>query len=879
MHRNRISLFLFILIPIIIGIGVFIVFYLLPKQEKPLKLLLNDHWLFNRVGKNEWMPAVVPGCVHTDLLANKKIEDPFYGTNEKNLQWIDKEEWEYKTTFVVDKDMLRHERIELLFEGLDTYGDVYVNDHLIISSDNMFREWRKECKQFLKEGDNHLYIKFFSPIRLGLDKRTENGYELPAINDNSEMGGMEDKKVSVFTRKAPYHYGWDWGPRFVTSGIWRGVFLHAWNGYCIRDFSIELKKLDTTESHSNAWLKGKFEIESTYDGEVGLNLIINDILKIEKRVILKKGLNEVELPFNIDNPKLWWAVGMGESYRYKIDAIVSGDGIEDRTSLNYGIRTIRLIRNKDEKGETFYFELNGKKLFAKGANYIPSDVFLNRVTAEKYEKLIKLAVDGNFNMLRVWGGGVYEDSYFYDLCDKYGILVWQDFMFACSLYPGDDKFIQNVEKEAIDNVKRLRNHPCLALWCGNNEIYTAWYEWGYKEWYEKKDNKLAEKIWGDYDKLFHDILYKVVKTYNNEVPYWPSSPMAEWEYGRKPGEDGVAKNNRNSGDRHYWGVWHGEERFENYNNCIPRFMSEYGFQSFPSFKTIESYTREEDRDIDSDVMKGHQRHPRGNKLIRTYMSRDYNVPKKFDEFIYLSQVLQGEGIRQAIEAHRRNMPYCMGSLYWQFNDCWPVASWSGLDYFLTPKALHYVVKRSFAAILISITNENEVLKIHVVNDKNQEINGKLKLELMDFNGNKMFEINMPVTIGAFSSRVYYEIGVKKLFENRKKNIKSNCLMVAQLFSMGDDLMGENYFYFVSPKYMKLPKAQMVMGIIPVDEGYSICINSEDLIKNLYLYTDDELGSFSENYMDILPGRPKNILFRTTKRVENLEKKIKYLRVN
>lgn len=655
---------------------------------KKSQLLLNN-WKFKACQDNEWMQAIVPGCVHTDLLRNGVIKNPFYGTNEHDLQWIDKLDWEYEARFDVETDLFHASSLELVFDGLDTYADVYVNGTPILSADNMFRTWRADVKAVVAEKDNRVLIKFRSPVQEDLPKIEKLGYNLPASNDQSELGGLGAQKISIFARKAPYHYGWDWGPRFVTSGIWREARLEGWSDSQIIDVYVKQEHV----SASQASLIVDVEIESAN--------VWNGLVKIstegqiwEQEVHLQQGINVVHVPVVIEGPKLWWSRGLGDAYLYTFQAeLFEVKQCVAAKTVRIGLRSIRLVRDKDAAGATFYFELNGVPVFAKGANHIPNDSFITDVSDERYRHEIVTAAESNMNMLRVWGGGIYEQSVFYELCDEYGILVWQDFMFACSMYPGDQAFLDNVRIEAEENVKRLRNHPSIVLWCGNNEIDSAWAEydeeggWGWKKDYTKEQRTV---IWADYEALFHHILPEAVAAFAPGTQYWPSSPLISLTGDINQHAHPLST----EGDVHYWGVWHAVEPFENYKLKIGRFMSEYGFQSFPEYDTVMTFATEQDLALDSKVMRAHQKNGDGNRLIKEYMDIYMSEPKDFTSFLYMSQVLQAEAMKMAIEAHRRSMPYCMGTLYWQMNDCWPVASWAGMDYYGKWKAMQYYAKKA-----------------------------------------------------------------------------------------------------------------------------------------------------------------------------------------
>lgn len=827
------------------------------KPEDPLlmtKKQINKGWQFSEDGKNEWLPAKVPGCVHTDLLDNGKIDDPFYRLNERKVQWIDKSNWDYKTSFTVDEKLLRHDRIALDFKGLDTYAEISVNGQKVDSTDNMFREYLVDVKSYLKKGENQLQIKFLSPIKEGLKKYDANGFVIPVSdNDLAGVGQVEgDKKVSVYTRKAAYDFGWDWGPRLVTSGIWRPVYLKAWDKARINNLQVVQHEVEDSVAQFSAIIEVNAEkkMPATYKIMVDGKTLASSAIK------LQKGTDSYSVNFDIKNPKLWWTNGLGKHPLYQVSAVLSIEGRTETKSTRIGIRTLELVREKDDDGTSFYFKLNGVPVFMKGANYIPNDVFPSRVTNEKYQKVINTAKTSNMNMLRVWGGGIYENDEFYDLCDKAGILVWQDFMFACAMYPGNDAFLDNVKKEAADNVKRLRNHPCLALWCGNNEILSAWYQWGWKEKEEAKSKENADKIWKTYQDIFQKILPEAVKKYDPSRSYWSSSPSAGMG----------APSDLKNGDDHYWGVWWGKEPFQNYATHIARFMSEYGFQSFPELKTVKQYALPEDYKIDSEVMNSHQRSSIGNKTIEYYMRQDYKQPKDFESFLYVGQVLQAEGIKFALEGHRRAKPYCMGSLYWQLNDCWPVASWSSTDYYQRWKALQYFVKKGFEPILVSPYLDGRFLKIDIVNDEQRKINAQLNLRMVDFSGEVVWEKSVLATIPENSNTSYFDINRYDFL--RDKDSRKEVLVV-EVVEKGK-MLASNKFYFRPVKELNLPTPKVKYKIMPVDSGYQIQLKTDKLAKNLYLTIGDQQGFFSDNYFDMLPNEKADVFLKTYIPIDTLK---------
>ncbi|PID93657.1 MAG: beta-mannosidase [Bacteroidetes bacterium] len=810
------------------------------------KHYLDGEWEFKQLDSTTWMPATVPGTIHTDLMENGVIEDPFYRLNEQEVQWVDKVDWEYKTTFKIDERYLQNDAIKLHFDGLDTWATVYLNGVRILQADNMFYQWEVAVKALLKEGKNTLRILFHSPINKGLELREALGYELPgAENDQSQRGGTGDLKTVVFSRKAQYHFGWDWGPRLVTGGIWQPVYLTAHNTAQIQQVQFHQKSL----TEEKATLDIHIQVESFEEENVAVAIFRGDAIVAEKSFDLTTGTNGLTLPITLKNPEWWWPNGLGTPHLYDFKITLNKNNRTiDRTYESIGLRTIALVQEPDEEGSSFYFKVNGRPLFMKGANYIPQDIFLPRVSPEDYEHLIQSAAAANFNMLRVWGGGIYEQELFYDLCDQYGILVWQDFMFACAMYPGNPAFLTNVEKEARQNVQRLRNHPCIALWCGDNEILSAWNRWGWKETViEHQGEAIADTIWKAYDTIMHEILPAIVKKHDPERPYWGSSPSA-----------GLGQlENGKSGDNHYWGVWWAKEPFEKYKEEIPRFMSEYGFQSFPELNSVKNYTQPEDWDIESAVMRSHQRSSIGNGTIKEYMERDYRTPKDFPLFLYVNHVLQAEGIRTAMEAHRRHMPHCMGSLYWQLNDCWPVASWSGIDYYGQWKALHYFAKKAFNTVLVSPDLDTlDNVTIHLVSDLPEPQKAILTWKLVDFEGNIRKKAKRDITIPANSAQRFFKTPAKQLLPD---SLRQNHLLAVTVEDMEGNPLSKNILYFDRPKNLALPQPGITWTAKKKEETLLITIQAQRLAKNLYLQAEME-GDFSDNYFDLLPGEERTLTF-------------------
>jgi beta-mannosidase len=798
-----------------------------------------------------WLPATVPGCVQTDLLANGRIADPFDGMNERDLQWIDKQAWEYRTTFAVDDALLARQRIELDFQGLDTYAEVWLNGKSILSANNMFRQWRVAAKRHLRAGDNTLVVRFLSPITQVQAVYDRLGYALPAANDQATP------MVSMFTRKAPYHYGWDWGPRFVTMGIWRAVRLEAWDGARIDDLQVIQAEL----TDARATLLVKVTVAAARRGRGRVTLAVAPLgaapagdasLPVASVAIegpLKVGANLLQVEVTIAEPRRWWPNGLGTAHLYTVEAALSVDGVaRDARRRRIGLRTLEVVHRDDQHGKSFTVHVNGAPVFMKGANYVPADSFLPRITDQRYRWLLRSAADAHMNMLRVWGGGIYEDDRFYDLCDELGILVWQDFMFACSMYPGDESFVENVRQEAIQNVRRLRNHPSLALWAGNNEMEVAWAEWGWQEKFHLP-KAAQKKIWKDYKRIFHQLLPRVVAENDPGRFYTRSSPSAN--------DDARPANQLGFGDMHYWGVWHAEAPYQQYAENTSRFMSEYGFQSFPELATVARYARPADFQIDAPVMLSHQRHPRGNQLVRVYMERDFRPPKDFASFLYVSQVLQATVIKYAAEAHRRRMPYNAGSLYWQLDDCWPVASWSGIDYFGRWKALHYFARRFFAPVLASVIEEGGAVRVYGVSDRRTDTPARLALRLLDFDGRELWRHDGDVTLAANASQLYFSAPKAEILRGADQ---ARVVLVAELLAgEGGEVLGRGLHYFAATKDLDLPEPALHVEVVAAQSAgapATIRVTARRLARAVRVEADAEAGEgmFSDNYFDLLPGQ-------------------------
>lgn len=809
--------------------------------QKPQVCTLHSDWTFCQVGDTLWSDAKVPGTIHQDLLNHNRIPNPFYGMNEEAVQWVENEDWMYRTSFVVTEEQLNRDAAVLELDGLDTYADVFLNGALILRSDNMFVGHKVPVKSVLRKGENRLLIRFRSAVKEALPQWETNGFDYPADNDHSS------KRVSIYTRKAPYSYGWDWGIRLATCGIWRPVRLVFSDVARIEDYYVR----QASVSASKADVDNRLEITNVTSQPVSALLKVayhysaNDTKEVQKQIELRPGENTVSLPVMIDNPHLWMPNGWGEPSLYKFTASVSVDGVEVASQeRQVGLRSIRVVMEDDEHGKSFYFEVNGHPMFAKGANFIPDDALLPNVTTERYKRIFEDVKAANMNMLRVWGGGIYEDDKFYDEADRNGILIWQDFLFACTTYPHDPLFLKRVEAEAEYNIKRLRGHASLAMWCGNNEIYEGVRYWGWKNKYTSE--AFAEMNRG-YDVLFRQLLPDMVKRFDSDRFYMHGSPY-EANWGR-PESWKIA-------DSHNWGTWYGRKPFESFDSEIPRFMSEYGFQAFPEMKTIRTFAEEKDFELESPVMNAHQKATIGNALIKQTMSLYYKVPAKFEDLVYVGLVLQGQGMRHGIEAHRRNRPYCMGSLFWQLNDSWPVVSWSSIDYYGNWKAMQYQSQRAFAPVLINAIKEGDDLCVYLISDELQDRDDvRLTVELMDFDGKSHGKWTHSGKLTANTSMLFLK---KRVDEFLSKQDAATSFLRFTLKAKNGAALADEVFYFAYPKDQKLPEARIETSVKKRGEAIEMTLKTDKLARDIFIEVPVQGVRFSDNFFDLLPGQRKKI---------------------
>ena len=790
-------------------------------------LNLNGTWKFKSVKSNEWLEMNVPTTVYAALLEQQLMPDPFYKENEAQVRDLCYEDYEFIKTFELVEADLMHQQIILNCEGIDTVGRLYLNDRLIGHVNNMHRHYKFDVTSELTVGENSLHIVLDSSLHY-LAKKDE---EKTLWGVTSTVAGYQH------LRKAHSMFGWDWGPQLPDTGIFRNISLQFYNDVKVDDFYV-------TQHHSQDTVKLVIETECTML-KAGQYHLVCTLVSPEQDILVTKIVPFSEkqtIELTLSNPELWWPNGLGEQPLYEVCVEVLDDcHVIDLQTKRIGIRTLTVRKKHDEFGVGFCFEINGHDIFAMGANYIPEDNILGRCSYDKTKQLLQQCVDANFNCIRVWGGGLYPETYFYDLCDELGLIVWQDFMFACAVYDLTEEFKANIVAEIEDNIRRFRNHASLGLWCGNNEM-----EMGWNDWDIPNNKKLRE----DYLEMFERLIPELVKTYGPNTFYWPASPSSEGGF--------VNPNSDAKGDAHYWDVWHGHKPFEDFENYYFRFASEYGFQSFPSMKTVQTFATEEDYNIYSPVMEHHQKcvdSGHGNATIMHYMASYYLMPKDFESTLYASQLLQGDCLQAAIEHFRRHRGRCMGSTYWQLNDCWPVASWATIDNNGRLKASHYMVKRSYAPLLISAHHNkktNEV-SIVVVNETLNEFNGTVSLNLVHQQTGSIMQQQLNVSIKGLSKQTIMT------FEYNQTAEASRNIYLRYELSNQEAIVSSNTLLFVRPKQFTFNKPQIRKQIITSEEKTMIELTSDVFARGV---TVDFAGidvEFDQNCIDLYPNESKTLV--------------------
>ena len=786
------------------------------------------------------LPVTVPFVVQQNLYEAGLIPHPYHGIVEDDLLWISDHPWSYTTHFDVPKETLKKEMVELCFKGIDTYAEVRLNGEKLFDADNMFRSWKQEVKSLLKEKDNLLEICF---PRYDSIQNTLYEQHQPRLPERYAV-----------TRKAPYQHGWDWAPKYKNVGLWKPVKLTAWSEAKIENAYVVTKSADAEK----ASLALHLDVNSTAARDVTVTIKSNKDMLRSVSFSLEPGSQHKVFEFEVDKPQLWWPNEMGKQPLYVFEVFLEeGRTLLDSKKLWTGIKTFEMVQEPDEKGFSFYFKVNGEPIYAKGANYVPEEMIGTWMDLDKTKLLLCEAQKAHFNMLRVWGGGVYPSDSFFHLCDSLGILVWEDFMYAGTMYPYDESFLKNAETEALEQVKRLASHPSLALWCGGNEISEGYYNWGWQQslgWSEADD----QAIKAGYDRLFEQLLPMVVDTYDGTRPYWPSSPSKGW--GRPE--------SLTQGDVHYWGVWWGEQPYEVYREKVGRFNSEYGYQSYSDLQTMKDAAGDDahfkalcgyegDSLVpligDDAFLAAHQKHPRGTQLINDFIERYYPKPTTFEEYVYLSQLSQAYGMDIAIEAHRTAKPYNMGTLYWQLNDAWPVTSWSSIDYAGRPKALQYKLKTLYAPVLLSF-DPNDA-QVWVTSDLLRPLEGELYVSVKDFSGSRLFDQEVPVTLKSNENKKFYVEGLQQALQ---KVDPRQVYVKLELIAENSPLY-QRCCYLVTPKELQLPEPHFDFTYQQVAGTLIMEVTSDVFAKDVQVYGNVGHSAFSDNFFDLEPGVPHRVI--------------------
>ncbi|MCR5487302.1 MAG: glycoside hydrolase family 2 protein [Lachnospiraceae bacterium] len=791
------------------------------------KLELKEGWTLNRSAATDEIKAVVPGSVYTDLLREGKMADPFFKDNEDAALKLMEEDYEYVCRFRCPEEFLKEDAAELVCQGLDTLAELFLNGRAVGKADNMHRTWVYDIKEVLKE-ENELRILFRSPLKF----IREAYAKAPTRGSEDAMPGF------VHIRKAHCMFGWDWGAHLPDAGIFRPIFIRAFS-------KARLSEVEILQEHEGGRAALRLRPAVVYCGKedaASLKAEIEIKAPDGKTTTALHALQEAPFSAEIENPRLWWPRGYGEQPLYGIKVTLKeGEEILDEWSARVGLRTLTVSTEKDEWGSEFAFTVNGTKIFSMGADYIPEDHLLGRVNRDTTRELIKKAAFANFNTLRVWGGGYYPDDWFFDLCDEYGILVWQDFMFACAMYDLTPEFEESIRAEFSDNIIRIRHHACLGLMCGNNEmeLFTASRNW------VTKDSEVR-----DYLVMYEYILPKMMKELAPQVFYWPASPSSGGSF-----DDPSAENR---GDVHYWDVWHGSKPFTEYRKFYFRFVSEFGFQSFPAEKTVEAFTDdEEDKNIFSYIFERHQRNGAANGKIMNYMQQTYRYPTDFSVLIYASQLLQAQAIRYGVEHFRRYRGRCMGAVIWQLNDCWPVASWSSVDYCGRLKALHYYARRFFAPLMVSCEEEGELsvgvplnqlprqipqsVRFCVANETMAASEVILFWEVRDAKGRILRQEREELRAEALSSCWTERVRLPELDRFRE--------YVSYRIEKDGETVSEGTVLFTSPKYFRYEKPALSL----TQKGDEITVSSDRYAGSVEIQNADEDLVLSDNYFDLNGG--------------------------
>lgn len=793
---------------------------------------LNGTWQLSAGHRSlESVDMQIPGTVLSGLLAAGKIKDPFYRTNEDATRALFWKDYVFTRTFDVDEELLAQQHIVLVCEGLDTLAEISINGTFLAKTDNMHRTWKFQAKKLLHPGKNEIQIVFRSVLRFIEDYPYEAHKKINYIPCGSIKGNQ-------LLRKAHSMFGWDWGPQTIDAGIFRDIYLQGYSHARIEDIRIHQQHAKNVSVQTSITLS-----ESVPGQKLCVELSEDGADKPLQTKLCKTNADGVAaVDFVIENPKLWWPNDYGDQPLYIVRTTLLD---EDGTSLEsitrrIGLRTLTISQEKDEWGNEFAFCVNGVKIFTRGGNYIPDDCLYTRITEKKLDYILESCRRAHFNCVRVWGGGYYPSDAFYDLCDEKGLIVWQDLMYACNVYDVTDAFAENCRQETYDNVRRLRHHASLGLWCGNNEIESAWDHWG-------DFQKETPYLRADYIRLFEEVLPKAVQEADGETFYWHSSPSSGGCFDNP--------DDANRGDTHYWDVWHGQKPFTDYRKYFFRFCSEFGFQSFPCAKTVNSFTLEDDRNIFSRVMESHQKNDAANGKMLYYLSENLRYPKDLTHLLYASQVLQGMAIKYGVDHWRRNRGRCMGTLYWQINDDWPAPSWSSIDYFGRWKALHYMAQKFYAPHAVSMTLEDHRCHVYFSNESFETTEYSLTLSIRDLSGNVLETYETKGNSPAFSAIETAVVDICS-WEDQKDDV-----FLEAVIHTKDQKVLKDVETLVPYKYLNLKNPIISTEAEETNDAFILHISSDCFAPFVALDFDDADVIFSDNFFHLTDKTVQDIIVK------------------
>lgn len=793
---------------------------------------LNGTWQLSAGHRSlESVDMQIPGTVLSGLLAAGKIKDPFYRTNEDATRALFWKDYVFTRTFDVDEELLAQQHIVLVCEGLDTLAEISINGTFLAKTDNMHRTWKFQAKKLLHPGKNEIQIVFRSVLRFIEDYPYEAHKKINYIPCGSMKGNQ-------LLRKAHSMFGWDWGPQTIDAGIFRDIYLQGYSHARIEDIRIHQQHAKNVSVQTSITLS-----ESVPGQKLCVELSEDGADKPLQTKLCKTNADGVAaVDFVIENPKLWWPNDYGDQPLYIVRTTLLD---EDGTSLEsitrrIGLRTLTISQEKDEWGNEFAFCVNGVKIFTRGGNYIPDDCLYTRITEKKLDYILESCRRAHFNCVRVWGGGYYPSDAFYDLCDEKGLIVWQDLMYACNVYDVTDAFAENCRQETYDNVRRLRHHASLGLWCGNNEIESAWDHWG-------DFQKETPYLRADYIRLFEEVLPKAVQEADGETFYWHSSPSSGGCFDNP--------DDANRGDTHYWDVWHGQKPFTDYRKYFFRFCSEFGFQSFPCAKTVNSFTLEDDRNIFSRVMESHQKNDAANGKMLYYLSENLRYPKDLTHLLYASQVLQGMAIKYGVGHWRRNRGRCMGTLYWQINDDWPAPSWSSIDYFGRWKALHYMAQKFYAPHAVSMTLEDHRCHVYFSNESFETTEYSLTLSIRDLSGNVLETYETKGNSPAFSAIETAVVDICS-WEDQKDDV-----FLEAVIHTKDQKVLKDVETLVPYKYLNLKNPVISTEAEETNDAFILHISSDCFAPFVALDFDDADVIFSDNFFHLTDKTVQDIIVK------------------